>query len=346
MSRLPKLSYVFLSYNRAKYVRAAIQTAFAQDYEGELEYIFSDDCSTDGTFEIIKECVAAYTGNRRVVVTQTPRNLHLAGNTNHAAQFVTSDWIVRADDDDLATPDRCSIIGKAIAEHPDATCIFNQLENFTDEQEADIHSKLSQRKTLIPDAEAYDIRDGFNPLAAFSAPNCLHQVWSVKHFKQFGALPADANFVDDVVSLYRCAILGKVLIVPIVTMYIRNGSGNMSRGGDNGKRDFSAILRLEKFNDTYHNITLRPIEETIRAVETYRETHLPPEAQSQTQAYIDTLTENLETRRLLCTYWRGSSLNRIRIARKLGYKGLFAALRCLPMPLFAALLALYRKLFH
>ena len=48
-----------LSHNREKYIRAAIESAFAQDYEGEMEYIFSDDCSTDRTFEIIQECVAA-----------------------------------------------------------------------------------------------------------------------------------------------------------------------------------------------------------------------------------------------------------------------------------------------
>ena len=177
MAALPKLSYVFLSYNRAKYIRAAMETAFAQDYEGELEYIFSDDCSTDGTFDIINECVAQYKGNRRVVVTQTPRNLHLAGNTNHALQFVESDWIVRADDDDLATQDRCSIIGKAIAAHPEATFIFNRMETFVDAQEEDIKARLHQRKVSVPPARVIDIKQGADALAEFSTPLCLHQFW-------------------------------------------------------------------------------------------------------------------------------------------------------------------------
>ena len=77
MPNLPKLSYVLLSHNREQYIRTAVESAFAQDYEGELEYIFSDDCSTDRTYEILKECVDAYKGPRRVVLTQTPRNLHL-----------------------------------------------------------------------------------------------------------------------------------------------------------------------------------------------------------------------------------------------------------------------------
>lgn len=342
--KLPKLSYVFLSYNREKYVRAAIESAFAQDYEGELEYIFSDDCSTDSTFDIIKECVAAYTGTRRVIVTQTPRNMHLAGNTNHALQFVTSDWIVRADDDDLATPDRCSIIGKAIAEHPEATYVFNRMETFTDEQEAGVLAKLGREREEVPQCTIHDIKDGYDALTGFSTHLCLHQVWSMKHYRQFGPLPSDANYVDDVVSMYRCAILGKCIDIPCVTMYIRNGSCNMSRGGDDGKRSFTAIMRLERFNDTYYNITLRPIEETVRQIEDYRQTQLDSTSQSQTQRFMGTLFRNLDHRRLLSTYWRGSTIQRLRISKKLGQRGLFNLMRCLPMPLFAACLAMYRTL--
>lgn len=341
---LPKLSYVFLSYNREKYVRAAIESAFAQDYEGELEYIFSDDCSTDSTFDIIKECVAAYTGNRRVVVTQTPRNLHLAGNTNHALQFVTSDWIVRADDDDLATPDRCSIIGKAIAACPEATYVFTKMKRFTDLQESEILAKLAFPSNSSPEIRVHDIRDGFEPLQAFSAPLCLHQVWSMKHFRQFGSLPMDASYVDDMVALYRSAILGKCVVTYAVTMYIRGGSGNMSRGQDDGRTDYASIMRLEQFNDKYQNETLRPLEETVEAVEKYRQDYFSADERACTQNFIDTLQSDLMQRRLLCTYWRGSTLNRIRIAKKLGYKGLFAILRCLPMPIFAFLLAIYRKI--
>lgn len=344
MAELPKLSYVFLSYNREKYIRAAIESAFAQDYAGELEYIFSDDCSTDRTFEIIKECVAAYKGTRRVVVTQTPRNLHLAGNTNHAIQFVTSDWIVRADDDDIASPNRCSIIGNAIATCPEATYVFTRMKKFTDTQEAAVLSECRACTNQPHDIEIHDIKEGFNPLRAFSAHLCLHQVWSMKHFRQFGPLPVDANYVDDLVALYRSAILGKCIITDAVTMYIRCGSGNMSKGQDDGTTGYSSIIRLEKFNDKYQNITLRPLKETVDAIIQYRQEMLTEAEQASTQEYIKTLQSNLDERRLLCTYWRGSTINRIRIARTLGYKGFFAALRCLPMPIFAYLLSLYRKL--
>lgn len=125
---------------------------------GSWSISFSDDCSTDRTFEIIQECVAAYKGGRRVVVTQPPTNQHLAGNTNHAIQFVESDWIVRADDDDLSSVDRCSIIGRAIAEHPEASFVFTRMENFTDENAGEITDKARSIRTSIPEPNILDTR--------------------------------------------------------------------------------------------------------------------------------------------------------------------------------------------
>ncbi|MDO4220561.1 MAG: glycosyltransferase family A protein [Akkermansia sp.] len=345
MPQLPKLSYVLLSHNREKYIRAAIESAFAQDYEGELEYIFSDDCSTDRTFEIIKECVAAYKGGRRVVVTQPPTNQHLAGNTNHAVKFVESDWIVRADDDDLSSVDRCTIIGKAIAEHPEATFVFTRMENFTDTDAEEALRKSQCKRDSIPQPRILDAREANTiPLQWFSMKQCLHQVWSTEHFRKFGPLPKDGYWVDDVMAFWRCCVLGVGLDLDVVTSYIRNGSGNMCRGGDDGGKGYQAIIRLEQFNDRYQNMTLAPLRTTCRQMKDYIADHYSPEAREQSTPFIRALEHNLAARELLCTYWRRGTLNRIRVARKLGYHGIFSMLRCLPMPVFAALLALFRKI--
>ena len=89
---LPKLSYVLLSHNREKYIRQAIESAFAQDYEGELEYIFSDDCSTDRTYEIIKECVAAYKGNVMYAGRRSPNSLYSYAMATMEADYTDEDY--------------------------------------------------------------------------------------------------------------------------------------------------------------------------------------------------------------------------------------------------------------
>ena len=339
-STLPKLSYVLLSHNREKYIRAAIESAFAQDYEGELEYIFSDDCSTDSTFEIIKECVAAYKGNRRVVVTQTPRNLHLAGNTNHAVQFVTSDWIVRADDDDISTADRCTLVGRAIAANPGCSFVYTRLETFDADNEADIISRSSLHRT---EAESYrfDVLQGGSGMwAYFSGAFVLHQVWSTRHFKIYGDLPEQGFWVDDVISNMRCCTLGYGVQVEAVTSYIRCNAGNMSRGGIHEQRGYNSIIQLERFNDKYHNTTIKPLSLTLQQIMQYLQMN-----GITAPTFIEDIIRDLEERKMLATFWRKGILNRIRISRALGYRGLFSMLRCLPLPVFAALLHLYHKLF-
>ncbi|MDO4818619.1 MAG: glycosyltransferase family A protein [Akkermansia sp.] len=344
MPQLPKLSYVLLSHNREKYIRAAIESAFAQDYEGELEYIFSDDCSTDRTFEIIKECVAAYKGGRRVVVTQPPTNRHLAGNTNHAVQFVESDWIVRADDDDLSSVDRCTIIGKAIAEHPEASFVFTRKENFTDENEGEALLKAQSKRESTPQPGILDVRDAnASPMRWFNKKQCLHQVWSTEHFRKFGSLPEDGYWVDDVMSFWRCCVLGTGLDINVVTSYIRNGSNNMCRGGDNGERGYRAIIRTERFHDSYYNTTYSPLSTTLGQIKEFLASQ--PEATRQGHtAFLVTLEKLLQLRKLQCTYWRKGTLNRLRICRKMHYPLAFSLLHSLPMPVYAAILAMLRKL--
>ncbi len=345
MSSLPKLSYVLLSHNREKYIRKALESAFAQDYEGELEYIISDDCSTDSTLDIIRECVAAYKGKRRIVVTQPPRNMNLAGNTNHAVSFVESDWIIRADDDDLSTIDRCTLIGRAIAEYPDCTYVVTGVDKFTDaEEQTALHRSQTPCGANVSTTRV-DIREGFEAFRGHQPKIYSYKAWNMAVFRTFGPLDLDAYYIDDLTCYYRANMLGSGLFLDnAIAVLARDGSGNMSRGGDDSTRNYEAIIRLERFNDSYHNITLHPLKDTLSSFQEYAETNPDHKGMEKIRPFLTSFQQELQERARLCTYWRGSTFNRIRIARELGYHGLFAWLRCLPLPLFARLLALYRTL--
>lgn len=338
---LPKLSYVLLSHNREKYIRAAIESAFAQDYEGELEYIFSDDCSTDRTFEIIKECVAAYKGKRRVVVTQTPRNLHLAGNTNHAVQFVESDWVIRADDDDISHVSRCSIIGEAISRHPQATSVYARFRIFYDQEEEEILRISQTQRQKMPASRVLDSDSTETTMSLFNLPNCLHQAWATKCYKHelFGELPVSGYYVDDVITNYRAIALGDCIDIDTECAYIRRQSGNMSCAGDNGQRNYAAIIALEKFNTKYHTIILPPLRETQAALTSYFCSN-----KSKGEKLLNSIAELINTNEILKDYWKRGILYRIQVNKRFARKGLFHYLRCLPMPLFAFMLSLYRLL--
>lgn len=331
---LPKLSYVLLSHNREKYIRGAIESAFAQDYEGELEYIFSDDCSTDRTFEIIKECVAEYKGNRRVVVTQTPRNLHLAGNTNHAVQFVESDWVIRADDDDYSSVDRCSLIGKAIAQNPDVAFVVTQVRYFTAAEE-DFILEASHKKTSEPVQT--------NHLAAENTPfNCReysYKAWNVRTYREYPQLLPDAYYVDDLTCYYRSRLLGDAIIIEAPLVYARSEHDNMSSGGVAKAHSYSDIIALERFNSKYNSVTLHPITQLRDDIVEYSS-----KRNGSIPLYIlKELEKEIRQRTLLSTYWKKGVINRLFIRRTLGFTGFYSLLRCLPLPLFATCVSIYRR---
>lgn len=342
MGSLPKLSYVLLSHNREKYIRAAIESAFAQEYEGELEYIFSDDCSTDRTYEIIQECVAAYKGNRKVIVTQTPHNMHLAGNTNHAVQFATGDYVIRADDDDLSAVNRCAVIGRVVSEHPDCKCVFSFFEPFTDERE-DAVSRLSREPApmnapcrIIPQSAVKE------SIEAFETHNCLHQAWSIDVYKTFGDLPLEGYYIDDVMCHFRAIAQGSTAVIPGVLAYIRRGSDNMSTGAVNGRRGYSAIVQLERFLHKYHNTVVSPYKETLQHLAIYANSHSSSSLwYPALENYIKSLLYQNEQ---MSSYWSSSTMQRLRIRKCLNYKGVFSLLRCLPLPIYAFVLATYRWL--
>ena len=51
----PLVSVVIVTYNHQKYIREALDSVLMQKTDFEYEIILSDDCSTDGTTEIVKE---------------------------------------------------------------------------------------------------------------------------------------------------------------------------------------------------------------------------------------------------------------------------------------------------
>lgn len=345
MPALPKLSYVLLSHNREKYIRTAVESALRQDYEGELEYIFSDDCSTDRTFEIIKECVAAYRGNRRVVVTQPPSNMKTAGNFNHAVSLAQGDWIIRADDDDISAIDRCTVTAKAIMTVPGCSFIgISSQHSFTDKTEKNIIKLAKEAHDGDITPAVTDIRRDSVDKVRFNFDKYCYLAWNIEVFKEFGELPREAFLADDYILFFRASLMGKGILLSDPPLYfIRKISLNQSVGKEDGANTYAAIMRRERFFDEYQNSTAPPMRQTYEALLDFAH-RMPQDEQPGVLAFLNDMQEKIRTTETLRSYWRKGTINRVRIARKLGMTRPYDMLRCLPMPVFAALLAVLRKI--
>lgn len=105
VSPAPLVTFALFAYNQEKFIREAVEGAFAQTYQ-PLEIILSDDCSTDETFTIMQEMVAAYRGPHRVRAVQTPQNLGVVQHVLLRGREAAGDIVVLAAGDDVSLPER------------------------------------------------------------------------------------------------------------------------------------------------------------------------------------------------------------------------------------------------
>lgn len=117
---LPRVSFVLLAYRQEDFVRDAARAALDQDY-ANLQIVLSDDCSPDGTFDLLRE--EASRTARDAVVRQTPRNLGLIRHLYDAVRLADGELIVIAAGDDISKPQRARVLAERWqASGADALC--------------------------------------------------------------------------------------------------------------------------------------------------------------------------------------------------------------------------------
>lgn len=100
----PAVSFLLPAYNQEAFVRDAVRSVLAQDYE-PLEIILSDDSSSDGTFEIIEKEATAYEGPHTIVLNRNEENLGTE-HINKLQQLARGTILVTGHGDDLSMPQR------------------------------------------------------------------------------------------------------------------------------------------------------------------------------------------------------------------------------------------------
>ncbi len=105
----PLVTFAVFSYNQEQYIGDAVEAALAQDYPN-LEVIISDDCSTDETYQIIKEVINIYEGPHKVIARQTSHNRGTLLHVVDVARITSGKLMVLAAGDDISKKDRARIL--------------------------------------------------------------------------------------------------------------------------------------------------------------------------------------------------------------------------------------------
>lgn len=94
--QLAKVSILIPTFNRANYLRMAIDSAIEQTYSN-IEIIVLDDCSTDETVNVMRD----YKNKKNLIFIRNDKNIGFIKNWNKGMELSTGEYIKIMGDDDL-----------------------------------------------------------------------------------------------------------------------------------------------------------------------------------------------------------------------------------------------------
>lgn len=270
MNSLPSISILVMSYNQEAYIAACVESVLSQEYEGELEFIFCDDNSSDSTFEIIKDKVSNYTGKRRIVTHKSAVNGRVAVNMNIAVSLSKGDWLMRVDGDDILHPDRTRLTALAISKYHQATAISGRLVPFKDKIQK---SENPDDEHLIYKSYSYrDISEHEIP-RGLEWWGCMMTI-SRRIFTEFGDLPAICNVLDDTMFATRALMLGEFIIIENGTLlYYRRHEGNISSESQNSEGSIRNLIKADAASRNYYQRGISAHEPILNEILAYCKIH-------------------------------------------------------------------------
>ncbi len=141
----PLVSVLMPCYNAEKYVEKSITSILDQTYTN-LQIIAIDDCSTDGTSEILARLAKQ---DNRIQVISNETNLRLIKTLNKGVSLCEGEYIARMDADDISLPTRIEKEVDFLEQHKDHDIVSTLFYAFRSENP----SKLSFHYSPLVDSE-------------------------------------------------------------------------------------------------------------------------------------------------------------------------------------------------
>lgn len=213
----PLVTHFLYGYRQERSIRAAIEGVFAQTYQ-PLEIVLSDDCSPDGTFQVMQEMAAAYRGPHRVVLNRNPTNLGIAGHVERIMELASGGFIVENAGDDVSAPHRVERLAAAWRGGGGTALVVH-----------------SAKRDVDPDGNPLETRAIYAPLAGLTPLGMLRRKhalvgatmgWDRAVYDRFGPISDVAPFHDYPIG-FRALLLGG----PDAVAYLDEALVRYSKGG-------------------------------------------------------------------------------------------------------------------
>ena len=148
----PKVSVIIRAYNVEGYIFECLKSVYNQTLE-DIEIIVCDDCSTDGTLDIIKSVAEK---DKRFKIVANDKNMGLLHNRKIGADVAIGEYVMFLDGDDYYSVDACEKAYSAIKDQNVDILQFDA-EPFAEEEGFDDvikgvkeYLKYPEEKIIVP----------------------------------------------------------------------------------------------------------------------------------------------------------------------------------------------------
>lgn len=119
---MPEISVIFTSFNHKEFLRQALDSLMCQTFT-DFELIIIDDCSTDGSQEILKQYAAQ---DKRIELFLNEKNSgSYVHSTNLGASKAVGEYVLFAQCDDYAEPTQLEKLHKAMKDNPTVGVVYS-----------------------------------------------------------------------------------------------------------------------------------------------------------------------------------------------------------------------------
>jgi len=209
----PKVSIIITCYNTGRFLRAAVDSALAQDYK-PLEVVVVDDGSTDDTPEVMASYGAKIVGIRQ-------ENKGCAGARNTALEVSTGEIVVILDADDLLLPEAVSSKVRLMQSEPNVGLVTS-VAGYIDENGVAIPGAVDL-KPPYPNGVSYiDAMHRIpGPISGWAIPRSV--------LDEIGHFDSSLRAVEDYDICLKILAEHKCLCDPKIRMLYREVPGSLSR---------------------------------------------------------------------------------------------------------------------
>lgn len=237
-----KVSFVLPCYNVERYIAECLNSIYSQDLpEEDFEVICVNDCSTDGTRDIIQEFVEKH---QNLMLIDHERNMTVGGARNTGMAAARGEYIWFVDADDLLQPDSLCAAYR-IAKDRDVDILwFNYRLVYSDLQP--YGDRMTFSDSMILDGQQFVLQYFPGRFSEF----CV--VWRalmrVSFLKENGLVFPQMRKAEDVSFLWKAMLYANRVSAVSNLFYIYRGNPFSTEGGKNVSATITFSDRILRAN--------------------------------------------------------------------------------------------------